>query len=202
MRMPLAVGRSRPHVQHPHGARQALPVLRPRITRPGRRHDRHHRAANLPLPALSVELAPSPHNRASHVSAGRRHRGLSNGLGRRVLDPLDLAELIPSPAYWNYAWDSNPPTYYSSPSSSGWPLKSSMEAEAVAAAVYPSASISQSTISARGTIARPPASILDDRPKWGGPLVRGRRPRRPTSCLISPHRNPDRKEGDAVCLKS
>jgi hypothetical protein len=55
----------------------------------------------------------------------------------RVLDPLDLADSTPVPAYWRCLWDSNPPTYYSSPSSYGSPSKLSMVAEAAAAAAYP-----------------------------------------------------------------
>ncbi len=55
-------------------------------------------------------------------------------MGALVLERLGLADPAPVPAYWNFLWDSNPPTYCSSRSSSGWPLKSSMEAEADAAA--------------------------------------------------------------------
>jgi hypothetical protein len=52
----------------------------------------------------------------------------------RVLEPLALADLPRLPAYWNFLWDSNPQTYYSSRSSSGSPSKSSMAAEAAAEA--------------------------------------------------------------------
>jgi hypothetical protein len=54
---------------------------------------------------------------------------------RRVLEPLDLADVMAHRPYWKFLWDSNPPTYYSSPLSSGSPLRSSTAAEAGAGAV-------------------------------------------------------------------
>ncbi len=72
---------------------------------------------------------------ARHISRGRRRCRPCPGPRRQVLEPVDLADRTPIPAYLNFLWDSNPQTYYSSLWSSGSPSKSSTAAEAVAAAV-------------------------------------------------------------------
>src|ERR1700733_2743125 len=130
MRMPLALGRRGHGVQYPHGSRQALPVLRPRLEGAGRGNDRDHRSATIYRSAFALVVAPPRPRRACHVSARRRARRPGSRVVGRVLGFLELADSKRLPPYWNFLWDSNPPTYYSSPSSSGSPLKSSTAAEA------------------------------------------------------------------------
>jgi hypothetical protein len=136
--LPFAVGRSRHGLQYPYGSRQALPFLRPWLARPSRGDGRDHHSAALYRPSNPLDLAHSCPSRAGDVSPCRRPRRIDSRLVGRVLEPVDLADAPPHPAYWNFIWDSNPPTYYSSPSSSGSPWKSSTAEAAVdAGAAYP-----------------------------------------------------------------
>ncbi len=130
MRMRFAVGRSGHGLQHPHGSRQALPVLCPRLARTSAGNDRDHRSAAPDNPSHAVDMAHPSAGRPGDVPPGGRARRIGPGLVGRVLEPLDLADSPLLPPYWNFIWDSNPPTYYSSQSSSGSPLKSSTAAEA------------------------------------------------------------------------
>ena len=141
MRMPFAVGRCGHGLQHSYGTRQALPVLRPRLAGAGDRDDRHHLAPTPHFDQNALDLAGPPARRASDVSPCRRCRRFGTRNIRRVLEPLELADLEFHRPYWKFLWDSNPPTYYSSPSSSGSPSKSSTAAEADAGAVSPFAPI-------------------------------------------------------------
>src|ERR1700722_3094519 len=135
MRMCFAVGGSRYGVQHPHGSQQALSLLRSRLAGSSRSDDRHHRSANLSDPS-ELDLAPSSPGRVGDVSPRRRARRSGSRVVGRELEPLDLADPQVLPPYWNILWSLNPPTYCSSQSSSGSPLKSSTAAEeGVAAAV-------------------------------------------------------------------
>lgn len=141
MRMPFAVGRGRHGVQHSYGSREALPVLRaPFISQclagAGDRDDRHRRAAVLSCRQDALELARPPAGLSRDVPRRRRRRLFGTGMGRRVLEPLELADPKIHRAYWKFLWDSNPPTYFSSPSSSGLPLRSSTAGEEGAGAAF------------------------------------------------------------------
>jgi hypothetical protein len=137
MRMRFAVGGSRHGVQHSHGSRQALSLLRSRLGRPSGSDDGNHRSATL-LDSSDMDMAPSRAGRVGDVSPRRRARGSGPGMEGRVLEPLDLADSQAFPPYWNFLWSLNRPTYCSSQSSSGSPSKSSTVVEAAgAAAVYP-----------------------------------------------------------------
>jgi hypothetical protein len=135
MRMPFAMGRSGYGLQHSHGADEALPVLRARIVGASYRNDRHRRAAIFPCGEDVLGLARPSSRSARDVSARRRVSGTRTRLVQRVLEPLELADFAPHRPYWKFLWESNPPTFYSSPLSSGSPLRSSTAAEADAGAV-------------------------------------------------------------------
>ena len=137
MRMPVAVERSGHGLQYPHGSRKTLPILRARLEGTSSGDDRDHRPAASRFAKSSLGLAGSPRRHFGPVSTGRRRRRARSGLVGRVLEPLELADLGSFRPYWNFLWDSNRPTYYSSPSSSGLPSKFSIAAEADAAAGYP-----------------------------------------------------------------
>ena len=140
MRMPFALGRRRYGLQHSYGSRETLPVLRSRMDGAGTGdcRDRGPAVARF-LQAVAVARPSARHPRT--FPARRRPRRFCIRILPRVLDPLGLAQPAPLPAYWNFPWDSNPPTYYSSRLSSGSPLKSSMAAEAAVAAACPFASL-------------------------------------------------------------
>jgi len=137
MRMPLAVGRSRHGVQHSYGSCEALPVLRSRLARASDRDDRHRRAAVLSCRQDVLDLARPPAGLSRDVPRRRKRRRFGIGMGRRVLEPLELADPEIHRPYWKFLWDSNPPTYSSSPSSSGLPLRSSTVGEGDGGAVFP-----------------------------------------------------------------
>ena len=140
MRMPFAMARRGYGVQHSYGPRKALPVLRARMARAGAGHDRHRDAAASHFIANALDLAGPLAGRARPVSHRRRARRFCSRISRPVLGGIVLADWRLIPSYWSFQCLSNPPTCSSSPSSFGSPSKSSMVAEAVAAAVYRSAS--------------------------------------------------------------
>jgi hypothetical protein len=135
VRMRLVMGWRGHGVQHPYGPREALPVLCARVARAGDRDGRDHRAADFNLSKSPLVLAPPGAGGAGDVPGRRGACRIGPRVVGRVLEPLALADLPRLPAYWNFLWDSNPQTYYSSRSSSGSPSKSSMAAEAAAEAV-------------------------------------------------------------------
>jgi len=135
MRMRFAVGRSGHGMQHPHGSRQALPFLRPRMARAGAGDDRDHRSAGPDLLEGALDMGTPRGRRASDIPGHGRHRRAGSRVVGRVLEPLALAYQRALPAYLNCLWSLNRPTYYLSQWSSGWPLKSSMAEEADAGAV-------------------------------------------------------------------
>src|ERR1700722_3622102 len=112
MRMRFAVGGSRHGVQHSHGSRQALSLLRSRLGRPSGSDDGNHRSATL-LDSSDMDMAPSRAGRVGDVSPRRRARGSGPGMEGRVLEPLDLADSQAFPPYWNFLWSLNRPTYCS-----------------------------------------------------------------------------------------
>ncbi len=136
MWMPFAVGWRGYGVQYSRISREALPVLRSRMARSSAGDDRHYCAANSRLVQDAVDVAGPLARRARVVSPGRRAGRSCVRMVGRVLDTLGLADPALLRAYWNFLWDLNPPTYYSSPWSSGSPSKSSTAEEADAAAVY------------------------------------------------------------------
>jgi len=137
MRMPLAMGRGRHGLQHSHGPREALPVLCNRLARASHRDDRHRRAAVLSCRQNAMDLAGPPVGLLRDVPSRRRASRSGTGIVGRVLEPLALASVMAHRPYWKFLWDSNPPTCYSSPSSSGSRLRSSTAEEAAGAAVSP-----------------------------------------------------------------
>ncbi len=130
MRMRLVVGGGRYGLQHPHGAWQALSVLRAWLGRSVHRHDRDDCSASSGVGKDALELGPPSCGVAGDVPSNRRTCGARVRMEGRVLDPVELADKHGFPAYWRCLWDLNPPTYCSSPLSSGWPSKSSMAAVA------------------------------------------------------------------------
>src|ERR1035437_576564 len=141
VRMPFAVGRSRHGLQHSYGACKALPVLRSRRGGAVAGDDRNRRASTFHFPKNTLDLARPPASRIRDVSHRRKSRCFGTRMVRRVLEPLELADFQIHRPYWEFLWDSNPPTYYSSRSSSGSPSRSSTAAEADAGAVSPFAPI-------------------------------------------------------------
>ena len=135
MRMRFVVGRCGYGVQHPHGSREALPILRARLAGAGDGDDRDHRAADLHSVAYPLDLGAPSARGARYVPLNGGDCSASPRVAGRVLEPVALADPRYLPPYWNCLWDSNPQTYYSSRSSSGSPSKSSMAAEAAAEAV-------------------------------------------------------------------
>lgn len=142
MRMPFAVARRGHGMQHPYGARQALPVLRARMAGAGAGHDLNCGAAASHFIADVMALARALASRARRVSHRRRAHRVCTRISRPVLGWIGLADWRPLPSYWSFQCLLNPPTCSSSRSSSGLPSRSSMVAEADAAAVYQRASAS------------------------------------------------------------
>jgi hypothetical protein len=186
MRMRFAMGGSGYGLQHPHGSRQALPVLCPRLARTSGGDDRHHRAATLDN-SSRVDLAHSRACRVGDVSHRGRARGIGSRVVGRVLEPVDLADPQRLRAYWNCLWHLNPLTYCSSQWSSGSPSKSSTAAEAAVAAVYPSG---QSEVSV------PPQPSRDHRERY---FHVTKSLEHLTNADTKP--SPDRQGGDIRCLK-
>src|SRR5579864_9730097 len=124
--VPFVVGRGRYGLQYPHGSRETLPILRPRLEGTSSGDDRDHHAAASRFDKSSLGLAGSPRSHFSPVPTGRKRRRVCPRFVGRVLEPLELADLGSFKPYWNFLWDSNRPTYYSLPSSSGSPSKFSI----------------------------------------------------------------------------
>jgi len=135
MRMPFVMGRGGYGVQYPHGTRKALPVLQYRLAGAGACDDRDRHATDLDVRQDALDLARPGAGRIRDVPPCRGISRIGSGLGERVLEPVGLADPTLIPPYWNFLWDSNPLTYYSSRWSSGSPSKSSMAEEADAGAV-------------------------------------------------------------------
>lgn len=162
MRMPIPLGGRGYGMQRPYGAWEALSFLRSWMARTSARHARDLGAATPDLHPLVMELANSRGCFACGVSGDGNHRRSRSGLCRQVLDRVELADPRRLSRYWRSTWDSNPPTYYSLPSSSGSPSKSSMAAEADAAAVclfaptnLPSPLLAYLLPCGRGSVAEP-----------------------------------------------
>ncbi len=139
VRMPLTLGGCGHGLQRPHGSREALSFLRPWMARTSARHARDLVAATPDLHPIVMELAFALRRFAGRFSGDGIDRRSRPGICRQVLDRVELADPRQLPRYWKCTWDSNPQTYYSLPSSSGSRSKSSMAAEADAAAGSPCA---------------------------------------------------------------
>lgn len=135
MRMRFPVGRSGYGLQYPHGSLETLPVLRPWVAGTGCGDARDYRPASSDCLEGAVEMGPPDLSVACDVSGHGRACSIGSRVVGRVLEPLGLADSQPIPAYLNCLWCWNPPTFYSLQWSSGLPLRSSMAAEADAAAV-------------------------------------------------------------------
>ena len=126
LRLPFALGRRRYGLQHSYDAREALPVLRAWMAGAGAGYDRDSSSTNCSFVSRALELGFTSDDMPRFVSTRREYYGDFLRDVRWVLESLALADSSLDPPYWICKCSSNRPTLFSSLSSFGLLLRSSM----------------------------------------------------------------------------